>query len=77
MGVILDSSILIAAERARQSVRQILSDVRAAQGEIDIGLFVVTIAELLHGAYRAGSEAGQRRRLEFIDEHAGTCPCTP
>lgn len=77
MGVILDSSILIAAERGGQTVRQILSDVRAAQGEIDIGLSVATIAELLHGAYRAGSEARQRRRLEFIEELCRDVPLYP
>jgi predicted nucleic acid-binding protein len=75
--VILDSSILIAAERGGQTVRQILSDVRAAQGEIDIGLSVVTIAELLHGAYRAGSEARRRERLEFIEELCRDVPLYP
>ena len=77
MGVILDTSILIAAERAGQSVRQILDDVRVAQGEIDIGLSVVTIAELLHGAYRAVSEARQQRRLEFIEELCRDVPLYP
>ena len=77
MGVILDSSILIAAERGGQTVRQILSDVRAAQGEIDIVLSVATIAELLHGAYRAGSEARRRERLEFIEELCRDVPLYP
>ena len=66
-GVILDSSVIIAAERSGQTVRQILEQVRASQGEIEIGLSVVTIAELVHGAYRAGTEARRKRRLEFID----------
>ena len=77
MGVILDSSILIAAERAGQTVRQILSAVRAAQGEVDIGLSVVTIAELLHGAYRAETEARQQRRLDFIEELCRDVPLYP
>ena len=75
--MILDSSILIAAERAGRTVRHILSDVRAGQGEIDIGLSVVTIAELLHGAYRAGSEARRRERLEFIEELCRDVPLYP
>ena len=77
MGVILDSSILIAAERAGSTVRDILSAVRAAQGEVDIGLSVVTIAELLHGAYRAGSEARRRQRLEFVEELCRDVPLYP
>ncbi|MGB9029092.1 MAG: PIN domain-containing protein [Acidobacteriaceae bacterium] len=67
MGLILDSSALIAAERRGHTVRQILEQIQASRGEIDIGLSVVTIAELMHGAYRAGSEANKQRRLAFID----------
>jgi predicted nucleic acid-binding protein len=52
-GVILDSSIIIAAERRGQTVRQILEHIRASQGDIEIGVSVVAIAELVHGAYRA------------------------
>jgi predicted nucleic acid-binding protein len=75
--VILDSSVLVAAERGGQTVRRILSEVRAAQGEIDIGLSVVTVAEPLHGAYRAQSEAQQRERLEFIEELWRDVPVYP
>lgn len=77
MGVILDSSILIAAERQSHTVRQILEQVRASQGEIDLGLSVVTIAELIHGAYRSREEARQRRRLAFIDQLCEDVPVHP
>lgn len=46
MGLILDSSILIAGERRGESVAQILRRVRAWQGEIECALSVVTIVEL-------------------------------
>ena len=46
MGIILDSSIIIAAERRGHTVREILEQVKAVQGEIEIGVSVVTIAEL-------------------------------
>lgn len=77
VGVILDSSVVIAAERAGQTVRQILAEVRAAQGEIEIGLSVVTIAELLHGAYRAETEARQQSRLVFVEEWCRDVPLFP
>jgi predicted nucleic acid-binding protein len=51
--------------------------VRASHGEIDIGLSVVAIAELLHGAYRADLEARQRQRLEFIEELCRDVPVYP
>ncbi len=77
MGLILDSSILIAAERRGHTVRQILEQIKAAYGEIDIGLSVVTIAELMHGAYRAKSDADNRRRLAFIDHLCSDIPVHP
>jgi predicted nucleic acid-binding protein len=53
VGLILDSSIVIAAERRGHTVRQILEQIKNSYGEIDIGFSVITIAELIHGAYRA------------------------
>jgi tRNA(fMet)-specific endonuclease VapC len=77
MGLILDSSIIIAAERRGLTVLQILEQVRAAQGEIEVGLSVVTIAELVHGAYRAKTEEQRDRRLEFIERLASDVPVYP
>jgi len=68
MGVILDSSVLIAGERRRESVRDILKRVQAAQGEINSALSVVTIVELTHGIYRAKSDADRERRRAFSEE---------
>jgi predicted nucleic acid-binding protein len=55
VGIILDSSVIIAAERRGHTARQILEQVKAVQGEIEIGVLVVTIAELVHGAKEATS----------------------
>ncbi len=43
MGVILDFSVLIAGERRKESVSEILKRVWAVHGEIDCALSVVTI----------------------------------
>jgi predicted nucleic acid-binding protein len=67
VGLILDSSVIITAEREGKTVREILEQIQAAHGEIDLGLSVVTIAELMHGAYRARTDIQQKRRLTFID----------
>jgi tRNA(fMet)-specific endonuclease VapC len=76
-GVILDSSVIIGAERREQTVRQILEQVRVSQGEIEIGVSVVTIAELVHGAYRAKTPARQEQRLEFIERLSSDVPVHP
>ena len=51
MGIILDSSTLIGAERRRESVRDILERVRAAFTETDVALSAITAVELTHGVY--------------------------
>jgi tRNA(fMet)-specific endonuclease VapC len=68
MGIILDSSILIAAERGGESVGQILKRVGAAHGDTEAGLSAVTIVELTHGIYRAKTGADRERRRLFTDE---------
>ncbi len=65
MGLILDTSILIASERRRESVGEILSRVRALHGEIDIALSAVSVVELTHGIYRARNDADRERRRVF------------
>ncbi len=50
---------------------------RAAYGEVDIGLSVVTIAELVHGAYRAKVDADRLRRLAFVEELCSDVPVYP
>lgn len=77
MGIILDSSVIISAERRGHTVRQILEQVKAVQGEIEIGVSVVTIAELVHGAYRTKTQAPQQRRLEFIERLSSDVPVHP
>lgn len=77
MGLILDSSVVIAAERRGHTVRQILEQIQASHGQIDIGLSVVTIAELMHGAYRAKADADKQRRLAFIDRLCSDVPVHP
>jgi predicted nucleic acid-binding protein len=68
MGLILDSSILIAGERRGESVREILKRVQTKHGETESGLSAVTIVELTHGIYRAKSDADRGRRRAFTEE---------
>src|SRR5260370_12775391 len=68
MGLIPDSSILIAGERGGESVRAILKRVQATQGETESGLSAVTVVELTHGIYRAKSDTHRERRRAFTEE---------
>jgi tRNA(fMet)-specific endonuclease VapC len=68
MGMILDSSVLVARERRGESVREILKRIQAARGEDVYALSAVTIVELTHGIYRAKSPGDRQRRLAFSEE---------
>lgn len=68
VGLILDSSVVIAGERRGHTIRQILEHFKTSYGEIEIGLSVVTIVELTHGIQRAGTEERRQRRQAFVDE---------
>jgi tRNA(fMet)-specific endonuclease VapC len=76
LGIIVDSSVIIAAERRGHSVRQILEQIKASQGETEIAVSVVTVAELMHGAYRAKTPQQQQDRLVFIDRLCWDVPVT-
>lgn len=68
MGLILDSSILIAGERRGETVKHVLQRVQATCGEIESALSVVSIIELTHGLYRSKAEIDRSRRESFIEE---------
>ena len=68
MGLILDSSVLIAGERHGHSIRQVLYHVQASHGETEAALSAVTVVELTHGIYRAKTEADRARRRAFAEE---------
>lgn len=68
MGLILDSSILIAGERRGETVKQVIQRVRALCGDQESALSVISIIEFTHGIYRAKTDADRVRRKAFADE---------
>jgi len=77
VGIIVDSSVLIAAERRNHTVRQILEQVQVSWGDIKVALSVVTVAELVHGAYRAKTPEQQHSRLAFVERLCRDVPVHP
>ena len=68
MGLILDSSVLVAAERQGFNSRQILSEVARKLGDAEVGISVVSVIELAHGAARADTPDRKVKRQLFIQE---------
>ena len=77
MGLILDTSVVIAGERRGHSVRQILEQLKTDFGEMEISLSVVSIVELTHGVQRAENEPRRQRRQAFVDELIRDLPVHP
>src|SRR6202047_2394116 len=68
MGLILDSSFLIAGERGGETVREILKRLHATLGETESGISAVTVVEMTHGIYRSKSTADRERRHAVTEE---------
>ena len=77
LGLILDSSVIIEAEREGQTVEQLLEQVKSSVGEVEIAICSVTVAELVHGVYRANTREIRQRRRAFIDELKRHVPVHP
>jgi hypothetical protein len=57
MGLILDSSMAIAAERRGDTVESLIEQVVSAFGDQDSALSSIGLTELIHGIYRATTPA--------------------
>jgi len=74
LGVILDSSVVIEAERQHLDVAQFLKLVVKEIGEMEAALCSITVAELAHGIYRADTPERRERRRAFLDELKAAVP---
>jgi|SRR5215469_8235742 len=68
MGLILDSSVVIAAERRGDTVEQLIERIVTATGDQEAALSAVGLTELIHGLYRAQTSEVRARREVFLNE---------
>jgi predicted nucleic acid-binding protein len=73
VGALIDSSVLIAAERGRLDLGAAL----AARGDEPVGMAAITASELLHGVHRAASPVHGRRREAFVERVLASVPVHP
>lgn len=64
MGVILDTSVLIEAERREFEIDKFTKN----RGDEIFGLSVITTAELLHGVHRADSTKRRLKRSAYVEK---------
>ena len=77
MGIVLDSTVLISAERAGKNPRHVIADVATRLDDTEATLSVVTVMELAHGIERADSAERRIARERFIDELLNEIPVEP
>lgn len=77
MGVLLDSTFLIDAERRGLSVTQTLLEVEAFVPSQDCGISVISVMELAHGEARATNEARASIRALFLTDVMATLQVYP
>jgi tRNA(fMet)-specific endonuclease VapC len=77
LGIVLDSSILISAERRKMTPEQVIETVQKSVGEVPVVLSSVTVAEIGHGIYRANTPETRSHRRKFLDELKATVPIYP
>jgi predicted nucleic acid-binding protein len=68
VGLILDSSVAIAAERRGDTVQAFLQRVIDTAGDQEAALSPVGVVELVHGIHRADTAERQARRDAFVEE---------
>ena len=64
MGVILDTSFLIEAERSESEIIKFTED----REEEVFGISIITVAELLHGVHRADSIKRRLKRGAYVEK---------
>jgi predicted nucleic acid-binding protein len=77
MGLVLDSSVLIAAERDARPVSGLLAALEQEHGETEVVLSSVTVIELEHGLHRANTAELARKRREYLDTVFAAIPVEP
>jgi tRNA(fMet)-specific endonuclease VapC len=63
MGVILDTSVIVAAERQTLGLESLL----ASMPDEPVSLAAITASELLHGCHRASDAGTRARRFAFVE----------
>ena len=73
MGTLIDSSVLIAAERGILDFETALD----AHADEPVGIAAITASELLHAIHRAATSAQRHRRETFVERLLAALPVVP
>jgi tRNA(fMet)-specific endonuclease VapC len=74
VGFLIDSTLLIHAERTRLTPARLIAELLERWGDVELAISAMSAGELLHGCWRADSPARRARREEFVDAVLAALP---
>ena len=77
MGLLIDSTACIHAERNRRTPEQLVSEIMERWGDAELWVSVMSAAELFHGYWRADHPSRRARREEFVEALLAAIPVLP
>ena len=77
MGVLIDSTVLIRAERDRRTPEQLIVGLVDRWGDVELAISVMSAGELLHGCWRGDSPSRRACRREFVEAILAAVPVVP
>jgi tRNA(fMet)-specific endonuclease VapC len=77
MGLVLDSSVLIAAEREAKPISELLAKLQEKHSETEIIISTISISELEHGLHRAVTPEQTQRRRDYLEAIYAAIPIQP
>ncbi len=76
-GLVLDSGVVITAERDAKPVSELLAALEREFGETEIVLSAISVIELEHGLYRAQTTEQTQKRRDCLDTVFAAIPVEP
>ena len=77
MGLLIDSTLLVEAERGGLSPEQLVAAVLERWEDVELAISAMSAGELFHGCWRADTPARRARREEFVESLLATVPVVP
>lgn len=77
MGLLIDSTLFIHAERNRQTPAELIIELMDRWGDRELGVSVMSAAELFHGCWRADTPSRRASREEFVEAILSVIPVVP
>jgi predicted nucleic acid-binding protein len=77
VGLLIDSTVFIHAERENRSPEQLVEALAAMFGDVELAISAMSAGELFHGCWRADNPARRARREEFVEAILAAIPAVP